>query len=498
MQRRNFIKNISALGTFISIGGISYLLKSCKKDMMNTGSATNVIEGGFTTNLAIPSPRFPKEALLAKSNSFNIVPTKKSTVWGYGDGILGPVYKINKGEMANISFQNQLSEETNIHWHGLLVNQNMDGHPKNIIAAGGSFNYQFTINQRAGTYWFHPHPHGKTAHQVYMGLAGLFIVNDAEEQALNLPSGAYEISLVIQDKRIYTDGSLNYSPTSNDIMTGYFGSYITVNGVHSPVIEVAKTWYRVRVVNGSTARVYNLALSNSKSFVVIGSDGGLLTSPENTSSLLLAPGERADLLIDFSGETLGEEVFLINQIFAGDPDQGSESFKILKFKVNKEASNSFALPSLLSVIGVIPESQSTYNRNFSLKQAGHSMYGGGHGMAGMGSMMTHTINGKSFDMNTIDFSVKAGTTEIWTFDNSESEEMHPIHVHGIHFQILGRTGGRNQLIATERGWKDTVLVMGKEKVQVIMTFPENKGLFVLHCHNLEHEDSGMMLNFEII
>jgi FtsP/CotA-like multicopper oxidase with cupredoxin domain len=267
-----------------------------------------------------------------------------------------------------------------------------------------------------------------------------------------------------------------------------------VNGIYSPNHKVATRWYRARILNGSTARVYNLALSNGASFTVIGSDGGLLSTAENATTLLLAPGERADILLNFSSGQIGTEIYLQSNSFSGGGEaQGSDSFKIMKFIVDRSETDSFTAPSSLSAIIPIPATQSSYNRNFDLKQADHNAHAG----MNMGNM-EHTINGKSFDMNRVDFSVNAGVTEIWTFDNSASDEIHPMHIHGMQFQILDRTGGRGAVIAPERGWKDTVLMMAQEKVRVIMTFPNNKGKFILHCHNLEHEDSGMMLNYEIL
>ncbi len=489
MQRRTFLKLASNTTVFTAVGGISWLLQSCRKDKMNVNKSISVLEGSFDTPLTTPFI-VKNPSLTAKSATASIIKGKTTRVFGYHDTILGPTLKMMNGENTNISFQNSLAEETNIHWHGLLIPANMDGHPENIIQSGSSFNFSFQINQRAGTYWYHPHPHRKTSHQVFMGLVGMFIVNDNEEAGLNLPGNDYEIPLIIQDKRIYSDYSLNYSPTSDEVMTGYLGQYVCVNGTYSPYHNVATRWYRVRVLNGSTARVYNLALSNNVPFYVSGSDAGLIASPQAVTGLLLAPGERADLLIDFSSYSVGTEIFLQSNSFNGGMAQGSGSFKIMKFKIDRAETNTFALPSLLSVITPISVTSSSYNRNFDLKQADHN----GHS----GMNMEHTISGKSFDMNRIDFSVNSGTTEIWTFDNSNSNEIHPMHIHGVHFQVIERTGGRAMLIPTETGWKDTVLCMPNEKVKLIMTFPQHKGKFVLHCHNLEHEDSGMMLNYEIV
>lgn len=150
----------------------------------------------------------------------------------------------------------------------------INGHPEDVITAGNSFNYQFTVNQRAGLSWYHPHPDGATARQAFQGLAGLFIMNDAEEAPLNLPSGIYEIPLVIQDKRFASSG-IKYNPSMGKVMSGFMGETIIVNGEASPIAEVATRFYRLRILNGSNARIYNLALNNNSDLIIIGNDGGL-------------------------------------------------------------------------------------------------------------------------------------------------------------------------------------------------------------------------------
>ncbi len=492
MNRRELLKltGVAAASAIV----IPPVLQSCM-DNMNMNIGANVVtvkEGAFTSSLSFPNSINSNFSLTAKGNTANLLNNQTTSVLGYSMGMLGPTLKVERSESVTLLFQNNLSEETNIHWHGLMVPASMDGHPKNIVQSGGSFNFNYTINQRAGTYWYHPHPHGKTARQVAMGLAGLLIVTDEEEKALNLPSGDQELVLVLQDKRI-ENGQLTYSPAMSEIMTGYTGEYILVNGINSPFHNVATRYYRVRVLNGSTARVYNLALSDNQSFQVIGADGGLLKQPATANTLLLGPGERADILINFENYPIGKEIYLTNKAFDGGA-QGQQEFRIMKFVINQQVTDTFKIPSILSIIPLIPIGTVSKTRTMKIK----GMMEGMSGMNGsMGSAM-HTINDKIYDLNRIDETVQAGTTEIWEFDNSNGDEIHPMHIHGVQFQVIERTGGRGSLIATERGWKDTVLLMPNEKVKVIMTFPQEKGMFVFHCHNLEHEDDGMMLNFEVV
>ena len=499
MERRDFIR-FSGMGAAYALlaGSAPLLLSSCRKDRMMMdmgGGPVNVIEGAFDFPLPIPALSNGQGSLITQNTTHSIFNGKVSKVLGYQSGsILGPTIKLNSGSTVNFNLQNSLSDPTNIHWHGLIIPANMDGHPKDIVQPGSAFNYNFSVSQRAGMYWYHPHPHGFTAKQTFKGLAGVFVVNDTEEQALNLPSGVFEIPLVVQDKRIFPDYALDYSPQMGEVMTGYMGQYITVNGVYSPYLNVNKRNYRIRVLNGSNARIYNIALSDNASFAVIGSDGGLLAATQIVNSLILGPGERADLIVDFSSYLLGTDVFLINKTFSAGEAQGTQEFKMMKFTVSQNDTDTFSLPGTLSSINLIPENNATKTRIFNISNAGMGGHGGGHsGMKGM-----HKINDKIYDANRIDETVQAGSTEIWVFDNSTGDEPHPMHIHGMQFQVLDRTGGRNVLIPTENGWKDTVMVMPKEKVRTIMTFHQNKGKYVVHCHNLEHEDDGMMLQFEVV
>ena len=497
MKRREFIKNTGfGAGSILTAGSIATILAACKKNKMMDDGGMNmgsqpvpVTEGNFSRLLPIPNTVTGNTALTAQATMANINGNNISVLGYQANGILGPTIRVNSGVNANINFQNNLSEKTNIHWHGLKIPANMDGHPEALVNPGSSFNYQFPINQRAGLSWYHPHPDGATARQAFRGLAGLFIINDAEEAALNLPSGIYEIPLVIQDKRLTASG-ITYNPSMGEVMSGYMGETIIVNGEASPYTEVATRFYRLRILNGSNARIYNLALSNNADLTIIGNDGGLLRNPATVKNILLSPGERLDVLVNFSGLSTGTEVFLENKMFdnAGSA-QGKQGFKILKFKVTQTVSDSFTVPVVLSSINSIPASAASRTRNFVLNVMQMS---GGMNMTGM-----HQINGKTYNKNRIDETVAANATEIWEFDNSQGDEPHPIHIHGVHFQVLERTGGRGQLMVSESGWKDTVLLLPQEKVKVIIPFASLTGVFVFHCHNLEHEDDGMMLQYQL-
>ncbi|WP_373513227.1 multicopper oxidase family protein, partial [Persicitalea sp.] len=404
MKRIEFLRTLG-LGA-AGIAASESLLSGCMNmdmDAMNA-VAPAVAPGTFSTPLLTPETAVSGTPLNAHSMSGSIIPGKSGPMLGYRNTILGPTIRVERGSMVDFPFTNGLTEDTNIHWHGLLVPPAMDGHPEQMVNAGQSFNYSFKIDQPAGMAWYHPHPHMQTGRQVFMGLAGMFIIDSPEERALKLPSGDYEIPLVIQDKRVDANGGLVYNPTMGEVMIGYMGDTITVNGAHTPYRKVASRTYRLRVLNGSNARIYNLALSSADSFMIIGSDGGLLPASETATNLLLAPGERADLLLDFSKISLNGEVFLQSNPFSGADSQGSQGFKIMKFVVDRTESDPFTLPATLNSIPVMPAASATKTRTFDI---GISMEGSGkHKMGKMKSMAgMHTINGKTFSMDRIDESV---------------------------------------------------------------------------------------------
>lgn len=497
MKRREFIKNTGLkTGGIIAGSSILTFLAACNKNNMMNGSGMNmggqpfrVTEGSFSRLLPMPKNVSGNAVLTAQATTANINGNNISVLGYQANGILGPTIRTNSGINTNINFLNNLSEKSNIHWHGLKISANMDGHPQATVNTGSIFNYQFTINQRAGLCWYHPHPDGATARQAFQGLAGLFIINDAEEAALNLPSGISEIPLVIQDKRL-TLSSITYSPSTGEVMSGYMGETIIVNGEASPYTEIATSYYRFRILNGSNARIYNLAFSNNSDLIIIGNDGGLLKNPLVVKSILLAPGERLDTLVNFAGLAIGTEVFLESREFDnGGSAQGKQGFKMMKFKVTQIVSDNFIVPVSLSAVSSISPSSSSKTRNFIINAMQMS--------TGMNMTGIHRINDKTYDRNRIDETVAANATEIWVFDNTQGDEPHPIHLHGVHFQVLDRSGGRTQLIASESGWKDTVLVMPRETVKIIIPFSTLTGVFVFHCHNLEHEDDGMMLQYQL-
>lgn len=395
-----------------------------------------------------------------------------------------PTLAFSRGEVLDLMLHNQFDEPTIIHWHGLTPPADMDGHPIDAIDPGASRPYQFTVDNRPATYWYHPHPHHRTARQVYYGMAGFLLVEDGRDEQRGLPTGRRDIPLLLADRRVTANGELAaYQPTTPDLMVGFLGDTVLVNGQVSPKLSTEPAVIRLRLLNGSTARILNPAFADGRSFWLIGTDAGLLDAPIEVNSVLLSPGERIEILVDLA-EAGGNVVELISAAFEiaapappmlTQPPQGAR-FSMMVIDVDQP---------LGSPAGTIPDSfepmpgigtEGAPIREFELTQM----------------MADHFINGLTYDLNRVDFEVPFDRVEIWRFVNRSSQP-HPMHMHGTQFRVIERSGAT---APTDAGWKDTVLVNAGETVDIALRF-QVPGLFVLHCHNLEHEDHGMMLNFEV-
>ncbi|WP_066173628.1 multicopper oxidase family protein [Bacillus marinisedimentorum] len=454
---------------------------------MGNGPAVNSVnESALTGEIRLPIPpllenksKVPNKAefhLNAQMGKTEFIQGKATETFGYNGDYLGPVIRVRKGDDVSIEVNNDLNEDTTVHWHGLEVSGEYDGGPHSIIKAGGTWNPRFTIDQPAATLWYHPHLMHKTGEHVYKGLAGLFYIDDDVSDSLNIPNeyGVNDVPLVIQDKKLDANGRFEYRLSMHDVMMGMQGGTILVNGAINPFLEVPKGKMRLRVLNGSNARIYELFLSSNQRFHQIASDGGLLENPVEMNGLLISPGERAEIVVDFSDYDEGETVELIHQ--------GAE---VMKFKVTEQNSKDHSLPATLAPIKKIDPYKAGKARKFVMQGMGRNV----------------NINGKQMDMDRIDEYLDLNSTEIWEI-TTESGGMggmmggmaHPFHAHGAQFQLLERNGTPPP--ANEAGWKDTFLVYPRETIRVIATF-KHPGLFMYHCHILEHEDAGMMGQFKV-
>jgi FtsP/CotA-like multicopper oxidase with cupredoxin domain len=318
-----------------------------------------------------------------------------------------------------------------------------------------------------------------TAQHVYKGLAGFFLIKDSQEAGLNLPSGNYDVPLVIQDRSLNADGSLNYSDGT--------GNTVLVNGAPMPYFQVAARKYRFRLLNGSNQTAYNFQLSNGQAMTEIGNEGGLLAAPVNRTSLPLSPAERADVVIDFSKVPVGTSVTMTDGGYGGSNYSGysggsyssSSNGNIIRFDVVRSETDPSTVPATLRPITKLSTSSASITRTFTLDRGSNGWQ----------------INGQLYDPTKYLATVKAGATEIWKFQNNSGDD-HPIHVHLVNFQVLDVNG--KAPAAPDDSWKDTINVPGRGSATVIAKFDDYTGTFVLHCHRLEHEDRAMMGQFQVV
>ncbi len=545
----------------------------------------------------------PGQSTLVQQYSAKLLKGPENTLTEIPGSYLGPVIRLQKGQKVRIHLYNKLAEPTITHWHGLHVPANMDGHPVYVIDPGERYVYEFEVVNRASMNIYHPHPHETTAKQVYHGLAGAILINDAEEAALELPSGEFEIPIVIQDRLFDETNQLIYVRNMHDRMTGFYGNRILVNGRPDFQLNVASRAYRLRVLNGSTARIYKLGWDDGMPITVIGVDGGLLETPEAKPYVMLAPGERLDVWADFSGRSEGSQLMMRSLPFSGVLPKMAErmmrdsmggmhggmmhasalpvgsNYPIFTVRVTKKVSDSPKLPTQLSKInrynvadtanpkapipisiseapmamllngrsyayddvqpnerikvntiqlmeifhahggsgdhGSQPAASDNESSSNNMQQGQMGGMGRMHGRMGMMNRMGNQDNnqqnsqmqeggmhgmGMMGGMNHQNNGQKGGNM----MGMGRMMAMaHPIHLHGQSFQIVSRSISddvaddyatvRDGFI--ESGLKDTVLVMPGEQVRIIKPFQDFKGLFMYHCHNLEHEDMGMMRDF---
>lgn len=470
--------------------------------------------------------------LTAAPREASILPGAPTRVWSFSGQLLkgppdtlqtipgsylGPVIRLRRGQRVRVRFVNQLGEESIVHWHGLDVPENNDGHPRLAVGRNRDYVYEFDVTNRAGTYWYHPHPHMRTGAQVYQGLAGLLIVSDEEEDSLAMPSGDNEMVCVLQDRQFDSRNQLVFhSGAMMEMMNGFLGDRVLVNGRPQPITDVDAAWYRVRLLNGSNARIYKLAWSGGTPMTVIGGDGGLLETPLSLRTLTLAPGQRADLLLDLTARAAGTEIHLESEAYP-EADAGTSmgmgmgrgmgrgmmgmgrtaatrngsAFRVMTLRTRARRGRAFRLPARLSSFDATwsPRPGSPLRRVPVGFQA-----------------MQWLLGGRTFEIAGVapEETIAAGSTHIWEFINQTNpmgmEAAHPIHLHGRQFRVLGRSGGRANALGAgivDGGWTDTVLVLPGETVRAQVTFTRHPGLYLYHCHILEHEDMGMMRNFRV-
>ncbi len=434
--------------------------------------------------------------------------------WGYGGSMPGPTIEARSGEEIEVEWPNQLparhflpidhnlmgaeksvpESRTVVHVHGARVPPESDGWPEAWYVPGKSATYKYPNRQDAAMLWYHDHAMGINRLNICAGMAGLYIVRDAFEDALNLPKGEFEIPLVVMDRLIRTDGQIYYPVTQlpdAPWIPEYTGNAVLINGKLLPRLDVQPRKYRFRVLNASNSRFFFLSLGGSLAKRQIGSDQGLLPAPVSVARLALAPGERADVVVDFS-QHRGEEI-LLNDITA----------QLMRFHVGAEpVKDESALPETIRPVIRIAESQAIRTRRLTLEELDNLVE----------EPITHLLDGKRWH-EPISEKPVLGSTEIWELLNL-TDDTHPIHLHLVRFQILDRrpihvedyvydkkltyTGDALPPDPNEAGWKDTVRATPGASTRIIVKFDGYPGRYVWHCHILEHEDNEMMRPYEIV
>jgi spore coat protein A len=469
--------------------------------------------------LSVPFYRIQAQPIASKVHR-DLPPTK---FWSFGPSAPGPTFETRRSEPLLVEWVNALPTEhflpldrtihgaeadkpavrTVVHLHGAKTRPESDGYPEDWIVPGKSSLYYYPNQQDAALLWYHDHALGINRLNVYAGLLGAFFIRDAVEDALNLPKDKHEVPLILYDRLLTRDAQLLY-PVSPDLQSPWvpeiFGNAILVNGKLFPYLDVEPRKYRFRVLNASNARIYHLAFvddaanhaaANAGLFHQIGTDQGLLPAPVPLTSLEIAPGERADLIVDFS-EHRGAQLILKNQAFV-----------VMQFRVASEKmADTGSLPSSLRPVAKIPESQAVQTRLLTLDEYVNKS----------GNPVMLLLNATHWKEPATEKPV-LGSTEIWTLINP-TNDTHPIHLHLVRFQILDRQSYEPWLFQTKRqlhflgppeppepneaGWKDTVRAHSRMVTRIIVPFDGFTGRYVWHCHILEHEDNEMMRPYEVI
>ncbi len=463
----------------------------------------------FTVPLPMPPVKKPVRTdtttdyyeIVQRHAEAEILPGTRTPIFGY-DGIFpGPTIESRSGRRTVVRHVNELRVPTVVHLHGGRTPPDSDGYPTDLVLPDGPGarkefvdypgglvetghrDYVYPLKQRASILWYHDHRMDFSGPQVYRGLAGFHLVRDDEEAALPLPRGQRDIPLMIVDRAFTADGAFRYPSrdpslrhppgVTGNYMEGVLGDVILVNGAPWPVLEVDTARYRLRILNASNARRYRLALDPppagaSAPFTQIGSDGGLLARPVRHQAIDVAPAERFDVVVDFSGTRVGDQITLVNRLGTGS------TARVMRFRVTRTIRDDDSqVTDRLAEIEPLDPDRATVHRNWTFTR------GDVHGKPGW------VINGKPFDPNRMDARPRLGEVEVWRF---YTDLHHPVHIHLSPFQVLSR--GTGPPGPYDHGWKDVIDLRPTEAAEVAVRFTGYHGRYLLHCHNLEHEDIG--------
>ena len=436
----------------------------------------------FSAPLAVP-PLAPSRVehgvrvfeLTPQEGSSSFVTGGETPTLGYDGAYLGPTLVAQRGETVRVDVTNGLPDATTVHWHGMHLPAAMDGGPYSQIAPGATWHPEWTIDQPAATLWYHPHLHERTREQVDAGLAGMFLVRDDEESALPLPReyGVDDFPVIVQDRSFHSDGS--FAGGLGMQFDGVLGDTILVNGTVAPYLEVGTERVRLRLLNGSSARMYDLAFADGRPFDLIATDGGLLEKPVRATDIPLSPGERAEIVVAMSP---GERVVLRSE--APDPalHAGSAAFDVMELRAAASLTPSPEVPTRLASLPAADDADAATERTFV--------------------MSGHSINDREMDLGRADVVATVGTSEVWTVRNGNPLP-HSFHVHDTQFRILSVDGAPPP--PRLAGFKDTIALEGEREYRLLVRFEDYADPttpYMYHCHLLWHEDQGMMGQFLVV
>jgi bilirubin oxidase len=471
------------LSIFLLVWGHSNNVRSMPQTAQNPLHIPELVDSRTT----------PEIRLVMQKGAHEFYSGVPSETKGFNGDYLGPTIRLYKDTDATITFINNIGEPTTVHGHGLHVSGDIDGGPQSSIQPGESWQITIPVRQEAGTSWYHPHLMGKTAHHAHAGLAGLYLIEDENSQALDLPKeyGVNDVPLVVQD-RSFTDGKMHaYAVTDQEIKDGLREDTLVVNGTVDAYHVVPQGWVRLRLLNGSNARFYRFSFSNNAPFFKIATEGGFLNQPVEMTSIDMAPGERNEIMIDVSS---GSNATLIADLLPADPEdvglwsRNTPQLPVVELRVDPTMQTSGTLPGTLNDIAYFDRADATQIRTISLDM---EVRNGNNGRRR--TMMG--INGRSMDMGFINERVKQGDVEIWRITGQRMP--HSFHIHGASFQILTLNGVPPS--EADRGWKDTVVVWDNV-TEIIVRFDYHateEYPFMYHCHMFEHEEAGMMGQFTV-
>ena len=445
------------------------------------GAAVDVKNQDVVNQLPIPQLAEGENiALTAQSGTTDFGQGAQAPTIGLNGSYLGPTLHLTRGQKVRVEVTNSLDEMTTLHWHGMHVPAKMDGGPHSMIQPGQTWSPHWQVDQPAATLWYHSHPHGETAQQVYRGLAGMILIDDPAAPDVGLPDtyGVDDIPLVVQDKSFTSDGQLVIDPADGP-STGFLGNTIVTNGKLGSYLPVTTEAVRLRLLNASNARFYNFGFADGREFAIVASDGGLLPAPVVQDRVRLAPGERAEIVVRMQpGETVNLNSTPPTLGTTNDALYSGGTFNVLELRAAPTLTPSPELAPTLTTLPAADTSQVAETRTFAVQG--------------------RAINGRPMDMHRIDFAVPIDQTEIWEVSNRDPQP-HNFHVHNVQFRILSENG---QPPPAERaGLKDTVYVPPWTTTRILVKFTDYTNInwpYMFHCHLLLHEDIGVMGQFVVV